>query len=89
MAAFSSGVNSMRNVRFDVTTEGGHFTGFAMTRDALLRPPDEGVQLGFSRAILLERVIIGMHGDRSQRDHLIAVEDANVFAFSGALQKRR
>ncbi len=46
-------VSSIGNVRFDVVTEDCHLAGFAMTRDALLCPANEGIKLRFRRSILL------------------------------------
>lgn len=80
--AFSSGASSTRDVRFDVATECCHSTRFTVAGDALFGLKNESIELGFCDSIFLKRVIVGMHSDRSQRDDLICVENADVFAFS-------
>ncbi len=87
MASRNSGVSSIRNVRFDVATKDFHFACFAVTRDALLRATDESIKLRFSYSVLLKRVIVRMDRDGPQRDHLITVQDTNVFPLGCALEK--
>jgi hypothetical protein len=87
IAAFSSGVSSTRNIRFDVATEDCHPSCFAVTRDSLFRPLSECIKLRFSYTILLECIIVGSHGNWPQSDDLIAMKNADVFALRGSLQK--
>lgn len=87
MAAFSSGVSSTRNVRFDVATEDCHLSRFAMPCDALLCLPHKLIKFLLGHSILPQRVVIGMNCDWAQRDDLVAVENPDVFTFRRALQK--
>ncbi len=88
MAAFSSGASSIRNVRFDVATEDCHLSSFAMPCDALFCLLHKLIKFLLRHSVLPQRVVIGMDFYRTKSDHLIAVQNADVFAFGGALEER-
>ena len=89
IAARSCGDSSIRNVLFEIATEYFHPTGAPIARDLLLGAPNESIQFFFCHAVLVQRIIIGVNCNRPQRDDLIAMQDADVFAFGRAFQKRR
>ena len=78
--------NSTRNIGFDVTSELGHFARLAMTCDALFGSADEGIEFNFRYTVFLKSIIIGMNGDRPQRNNLVAVQDPDVFTFCRSFQ---
>ena len=86
MAAF----RAIRNVRFDVATEEGHFAGLAVAGDPLVHAFDEAIEFLIRQAVLLKSVIVGMHRDRSQGDDdLVAKQNADVFALRRSFEQGR
>ncbi len=60
-----------------------------LTPDLLVSALHESIKLFLCDAVLAQRVIVRVHGHRTERDDLIAVQNADVLAFGGTLQQRR
>jgi hypothetical protein len=81
--------SSICKIGFEISGVSLDCSLFSLLSDPSIHPLHKLVELLIVNCVLAQRVIIRANCDRTQRDYLIAMQNSDVLAFGGSLQKRR